>query len=486
MEKINNFNLKIFIIGFIWIFFILVQKVLLQIVNPNSLLMFISYETFIIFLVIIRTLISKYKTVFRILTLFIILFFIYLQGQVMLNAFNLTLNGLLSNKFSSEKLIDGILDVHLFMAMFLIGVSTIREKQNLLVNDALYINKKNNVYDLNMIITGYIFLLISLPFELYVNLRKLVFTLTYGYASLYQEISLESISSTSKILSYFFLPGCFYIFFASKRKSKNEKLSLILLIAHSFLELLIGYRASAIIPIILILYALNVKNKKTNSEYLNRKTKKTILGICILAAFIIVFIFPLVRESRNNGGLLNISLSNAFSWNNYKNLFTTIDSMGKSLQTVIYTKEIVPGMEPFRYGVSYIMNLTMIVPNIFGGTHPAEIYGSLGRWLTKIVDIDFWNFGGALGFNVVSEAYINFGYLGIIAIGFMLGRILQLTEIKVEASGKEINYASYAIVAVYLLSYPRGEFSSLVRGIFWYMLIPRIFYLLISRRKKSV
>ena len=60
--------------------------------------------------------------------------------------------------------------------------------------------------------------------------------------------------------------------------------------------------------------------------------------------------------------------------------------------------------------------------------HPAEAYGSLGRWLTKIVDYSFWKYGGALGYSCVAEAYINFGYFGILGFAFLLGRVLERTE----------------------------------------------------------
>ena len=484
MGEKNQSNFYLFFLALTWTIIILAEEILRDIVNVDALLKFICAETLIIFIMIIFILIKQYRTVFRILTLFVIMYFIYLQGQVLLNVFNLTTNGLLSGKFSNSELIGGILDVHLFMAMFLFGVSTSHTYFQRPQEESGFF-RISQLYDKNMITVGMIIIACSLPFELYVNLQKVFFSLTYGYASLYQESALNSISSSAKILSYFFAPGCYYVFFASERKSWSERISLLLLAFHSITELAIGYRASAMIPIILILYGLTLKSRYVNSAFLSRKTKKIIIRASIIAFLVVIFVFPVVRQSRNSGGLIGITASDYFSIDNYRELFTTVNDMGKSLQTIIYTKQIVPVKEGFRYGISYLMNLTTVIPNLFWARHPAEVYGSLGKWLTKIVDYSFWQFGGALGFSCVAEAYVNFGYIGIVAMGFLLGRVLQTVENKIEASGRAINYASYAIVATYLLSYSRGEFSDLVRGIFWYMLIPRIFYKVVTNQKEK-
>ena len=135
-----------------------------------------------------------------------------------------------------------------------------------------------------------------------------------------------------------------------------------------------------------------------------------------------------------------------------------------------------PSSYPYRYGYTYLMNLTTVIPNLFWDKHPAEVYGSLGRWLTKIVDYDFWEFGGALGYSCVAEAYINFGYPGIVIIAFLLGYILIRIENKVDSRNSPMYYAALCVVAINLTSYARGEFADVVRSIFWYMLIPLLMY----------
>lgn len=420
------------------------------------------------------------KGAFHISIFFALMLFLFLQGQVLLNAFNLTTDGLLSNKFSNTDLIKGILQIHFFIAIFIIAVSLNRKEckratgvecEKLIGNDRTALR------------VGYVIALCALPFELYVSITKLNFALTNGYASLYQELALNSIPSSAKILSYFFMPGCFYIFFSSKSGSFHEKLSVVMISTYMIIQLLTGYRAMAIIPMLLIIYGLSEKSKFLQIKN-NKKMKRRIRLLCILTLLIIIVVFPAVRATRNSGGISNLTFTEIFSVENNE-IFSTINDMGKSMQTVIYTQKLVPTDYPFRYGVSYLMNLTEIIPNFFWTRHPAEVYGSLGRWLTKIVDPSFYEFGGALGYSCVAEAYINFSWIGIIAVAFLLGVIITKVENCVENNSYAVSYASWVIVANYLLMYPRGELSTIVRGFFWYMLIPLIFTKLIRGNSRN-
>jgi len=416
---------------------------------------------------------------FKIIILFLIMSVLFLQGQVVLNAFNLTTDGILSNKFTNEEIINVILDCHLFFICYIFGLC-IPKQTNEIIN-------KYQSTDKLLVKIGYILLLLALPFELYVNLTRLKFTKMYGYASNYQSISLNSISSGAKILSYFFMPACLFIFFGSNPKSRNEKVAIGMIILHAILEMLIGYRANAMIPLILMIYGLSVKSQNTNNYKLSNKIKKQITKFCVLAIIVIIFIFPLIRNSRNNGGLLKNDISEYFSIEQYKDLFKTFNDMGKSMQTIIYTKKIVPNSSPYRYGYTYLIYSTTIIPNFFWDRHPAETYGSLGKWITQIVDPEFYKFGGSLGFSCVAEFYVNFGYLGIIIFSILLGFSLEKIEKKIDLSKKSVDYASISIVAIYLMSFSRGESGDLFRGIFWYMLIPRImYYIFLWRRKKNV
>ncbi len=431
--------------------------------DPNTLLYIQSLETTMLIPAIILTLRKWHGTLLKITTIFVIMYSLYMMGQLFLNTFGLLSEPILSGKFKPKDIINAVADVHVYLAFFLIGVSLApRFKQR---NDF-----EPDKYGVKV---GYWVLLFSLPFELVVTIMKITISLTYGYASLYQDVAYEAIPSYAKILSYFFLPGVFFLMFCAPKKSKHEKVAFLLLAYHCIAYLVMGYRAATITPILLLLYTLRIKYLSFNTS--KGQSKKMVYLLVGLAAFLVLVVFPYVGENRNNGdsGDRKVSIAELFQDNPATE---TINEMGKSIQTLVYTEQLVPQKYPYRYGYTYLMNLTTVLPNLFWDKHPAEVYGSLGRWLTELVDFDFWNFGGSLGFSCVAEAYINFGYIGIIFISFLFGYFLMRIENRVGSKNSPVYYAAFAIVAINLTSYARGEFGDVVRGIFWYMLIPLLLY----------
>lgn len=405
---------------------------------------------------------------FSITVMFTILFSLFMFGQSFTYVIGVN-EAFLSNKFTFFQSVDGISDAQIFLGCFVFGVFLSKKR---------FVHEHTYRYDSNGVKIGYWIVCLSLPFELWVTITKIVISMTFGYAALYQDIAYNLIPSSFKILSYFFLPGIWYLYFCSKKGTRAEKIALILLIYVCLSYLLMGYRAMAILPVLLYLYAKRIKEQNETAKRTN--SKKQILIYSILA-IIILFVFPAVRYSRNSGGLekMDSSMFNEFVSNN--EIFATINDMGKSIQTVIYTKEVVPQKEDYRYGYTYIIASSVALPNLFWDKHPAEVYGSLGRWITKIVDPEFYDFGGALGYSCVAESYVNFGYVGLIIFPIILGFLLIKTEKFVYRINNPVYYASMAIVAFYILFYPRGEFSEIVRGIVWYMLLPLLVYKIINK-----
>lgn len=475
MNNTKGKNKAILGLGLLTLFLAMLFRLLNSMLSMESstLLYLISAESTILVFFIIMTLKKWHGTFFKITTIFVIMYSLYMMGQLFLNAFGLLHDPILSGKFQINKVIEAVIDVHIYLAFFLMGISFAPKY------------KKKNVFqpDRYGVKVAYWVIAFSLPFELAVTIMKVTISLTYGYASLYQDVAYDAIPSFAKILSYFFLPGVLYLLFCAPRKSKHEKVALVFLAYHCIAYLVMGYRAATITPILLLLYSLRVKNQEMPGT--SRQSKKMVALLVAIAALLVLVVFPYVGENRNNGDseTKEITLAELVESNP---VFETVNEMGKSLQTLVYTEELVPSSFPYRYGYTYLMNLTTVIPNLFWDKHPAEVYGSLGRWLTKIVDYDFWEFGGALGYSCVAEAYINFGYPGIVIIAFLLGYILMRVENKVDSKNSPMYYAALCVVAINLTSYARGEFADVVRSIFWYMLIPLLMYKFIKPQKLRV
>lgn len=471
-NKVNSiyYRKQILFLSLITIALAMVFKLLNGIIDDSKSLLYIfSIETTVIMIWVVLLLRKMMGTFFKITIIFVVMFSLYMFGQVFLNTIGALNEPILRGNITEKGCIDAIVDVQIYLSFFLIGVCLARK---LPVTSAYS-------YDNHAIKVGYWILAFSLPFEVAIAILKITLSLTMGYASLYQDVAYEMIPSYMKILSYFFLSGVFYLLFASQNNSKHEKFAIFLLALHSISYLVMGYRSACIAPLLLLVYALKIKRP-------NMDTKKSKRGMAILFLVLIALVlvvFPYVGKNRNNGENAETteSVSDIITENG---LFTTVGTMGQSLQVVAYTRELVPSEYPYRYGYTYLINLTTILPNLFWDRHPAEVYGSLGRWLTKIVDYEFYEFGGGLGYSCVAEAYINFGYLGLIFIALLFGYCLMTIENKIDAKQKPILFASMAIVAIYLVSYARGEFDDIVRAFFWYMLIPRILYNVTKKKYK--
>lgn len=393
----------------------------------------------------------------------------------MLFAFGVLNDPFLSGKFEYGEIISGILDAQLFFAMLIGGISLAQMKYPIWAK-CLPPFKDNKTG----VKVGWWIIIVSLPFELAVAFLKIYISIKMGYAALYQDVAYDMIPSSFKILSYFFLPGVWYLYFCSKPNSRNEKISKILLIWVCISYLLMGYRAISLIPVLLYIYSSRIKNKyycnESNLTFTKPKSKKVLFGII---ALMVLFVFPAVRATRNSGGLETAEKSDFFKDNE---VFATISDMGKSLQTYLFTKQYIPEKDEHRLGMTYLMDASTMIPNFFWDKHPSEVYGSLGRWITLKVAPEFYAMGGSLGYSFLAESYANLGLIGIILIPFMFGYFLKYMENRAILANSPIGYASIVIVAFYLLSYPRGEFSGIVRGIAWYMLIPYIFYKSISKK----
>ena len=86
----------------------------------------------------------------------------------------------------------------------------------------------------------------------------------------------------------------------------------------------------------------------------------------------------------------------------------SIGSMGFSATSLPYTMNLVPESFSYRYGFTYIVAFTVIIPNFLSGlgvVHPASTYASLARWLQNALNISW------AGFSMPAEAYINMGWL---------------------------------------------------------------------------
>jgi oligosaccharide repeat unit polymerase len=192
------------------------------------------------------------------------------------------------------------------------------------------------------------------------------------------------------------------------------------------------------------------------------------------AAAILLVVFPVVGSVRTTAG------TNRLSWDFLVQTYASIDNplvailseMGTSMQTVAHTLELVPSTRPFDWGIGYLYGLGTILPNLFGGVHPAIQRGTASEWLVRLVAPWEVEQGGGLGYSFIAEAYLNFSWVGGAVFLGIVGMGMSYLFVGAMRSPNRLLIASAAITLSFLTHYARGEFYTIARPLVWYVLIP--------------
>ena len=206
----------------------------------------------------------------------------------------------------------------------------------------------------------------------------------------------------------------------------------------------------------------------------------------VVALLVVFLVFPLVGATRNialaERGDINSALD--LSTSEQGRLVSAIAEFGGTIKTTMYTIDLVPSYRAFDYGLQYAYALVTVVPNIFGGVHPAVARGTPSSWLIWTIDPATAAAGGGIGFSFIAEAYLNFGYWGTPIILFLLGFLYVrfiLWAVRSHDPGRIVVLASFLS---FFLVYPRGDSTALIRPLIWYSLLVYVLFLSVSSRKR--
>lgn len=328
--------------------------------------------------------------------------------------------------------------------------------------------------EIDVLHVGYIFLFISVIPTLIVLSDAISVVNSFGYFALYQQDVSTGLGAIPTILTNLLIPATIFILIGSKKKKKHVRLSFSIIVLYSLIMFFLGYRSHAVLPLIAYFWVWH--------RIINKIPKSILLSVSFIILFIV---FPLISMTRNLSGAYRLNFDFLFA------AFFSIDNpmvkilyeMGLSMMTVAHTIDLVPATKSFEMGSSYFYSLLTIIPNIFGGLHPAAVHGSPSGWITFAVAPKFGEIGGGLGFSYLAEAYLNFGWIGgfifLTCFGYIVGKLAVYT-FKIES------LSTFALVASFLsffLKYSRADMFSVVRPLLWYSFMPFIaiyFYVLIK------
>ena len=407
-------------------------------------------------------------------TMFLAAVVLFNGGLAFLAVLRLQDNDILGGLFSTETVLTALLAVASGLAALHWGAlaSILRRKPDHFPRQQLY-SKAHHTSALLMV--GWALLAISIIPTVSYLYQTFSLVARQGYFALYQQGASTGIQSGAQILSSFFVTAVLFLF-AGRPQSKGYVLFTAFLVATQFLVLIIvGARYGAVAP--LLAYA-----------WVWHKCRKPFSTVVVLiTALFMLALFSLVRDTRN---IAIFDRDGAYATTGsdvtiQSPIVSTVAEMGGSLETVAYTVDLVPSYRPYDYGVQYAYSLLTVFPNFFWPVHPTIAHGTPAAWLVQTVAPDVAAAGGGLGYSLIAEAYLNFGYWGIpivmLLLGYIYGRFVTW-------GAWSANPAKIAVVAAwlsYFMVYARADSTTIIRPLIWFVLLPYGFVLILQRRDFS-
>ena len=397
--------------------------------------------------------------------MFITSLFLFNAGQAPLEVLGLNGQGLLGGKFDDETLVATLLLVGLGLSVTHLGAL-------LAVRSTAAVGRRSHPVASGQALRaiGWILLLVSAIPSVVLLLDAAKTALAGGYMSLYQKEASRGIAAGPQVLAMFLVPSAMFLLAGAERRRSEKVAATIIICSYATIQLFLGARSTAIMPVCAFAWLWDRLEWKLKFRWV------------VAAMLLALAISAVSRDTRDRAGAERSSLTTFVeSYTSIENpIVSTVSEMGSSMMTVAYTYVLVPSSRPFDYGVDYAYALLTALPNLFWPVHPAISHGTASDWLIWTVDPIGASRQGGLGYSCIAEAFLNFGWTGVVFIMAMVG----FGAGKLGMASRHADRAGLALVAAFtafVLKFPRDESASLIRAFAWYSLLPYVAACFVSR-----
>ena len=400
-------------------------------------------------------------------TLFLLSAVLFNGGQVFLEIFRLNDGGILAGRFSYDTTIYAVFLVGVGMATLHLGVliSAIRKRPRG-AEELGGSEGQDGTKDLRWV--GLFLLTISIVPMTMIMWRAVVLVLQGGYFALYQQEAGIGLMAGPQVLASFFVPASLFVLAANRGSRRWVIASGLLILVVSAMAMFMGARYVAVAPLIAYAWVWHRCRRRLSGTVL--------VGI---GAAVLLVILPLVGSVRNVAGTERSSV--AFLVDAYFSLenpsIAAISEMGGTLKILAHTVELVPWVRPFEYGAEYLYAALTVFPNIFWDVHPSVARGTASDWLIRTVNPVAAASGGGLGFSFVAEAFLNFGFSGVLIVPFFMGLLYGRFVAWGSWTSDPAKIATLASYLSFFLVYARSDSTSVVRPLIWYTFLPYVLIL---------
>lgn len=337
------------------------------------------------------------KKLFDPIIIFLIIFYVFQNGQLLLYAQNVYFDMFYLNLMGGT-----IKEVAIFSSVsnIVAGFAGVIQSGAKNKSDNKYIINKIDVYGSNNIAAvGFWGFVVTAAVTIPLMMQKLPVAISGGYAALRAYES--GVNSIVGFCEYMFVPfGLLCLVYDNQKLRRNT--IWILMFMWFAATALCGDRTTGIAGLFVISY-INYsieQNKKT-------KMKNAIILVVVMAALIVFT--RIAAEVRDVTGTVTTADEDYF--------LAFFTELGFSVFPLYMIMSIVPSNQPFMMGKSYISALISgCIPTFIDPTGTIAKIEDIAHINEKWQDVYFGQFDFGFGFSLNAEAYMNFGWYGLVAI----------------------------------------------------------------------
>lgn len=224
----------------------------------------------------------------------------------------------------------------------------------------------------------------------------------------------------------FLYPTISALFFFACVRSRGLRLPFVVFGAWAIISFPLGLRGRVLFPLAMTIAALHAQGR------VRLRAPSVLIG-----SYITLVLISIVRLARGSQTITE-SLAGASG-------LSALAELGSSLRPVFEVQRwITEGVDQYRLGETYYAPVQRAIEGLlpFADRIPAQ----LDMRLMNVAIVR--NAGGNYGFSIAAEAFINFGYVGCVLIGFFVGRFL-ITYGRELSRGKTSVLASAVVYALF-------------------------------------
>jgi len=173
---------------------------------------------------------------------------------------------------------------------------------------------------------------------------------------------------------------------------------------------------------------------------------------------VLMVVFGLARGLLGRANPVSL-LAAAPSWN-----YSLANSeFGAAVTALADIMERVPTSTPHVLGITYPQSFAVLVPQVLWPDRPL----AAGEWYAATFYPSVWRAGGAFAFSPVAEAYLNFGYAGVLLLSCLFGSLVGEGELRL-ARVRALSpwgIAAYALLVPWMLLLSRLDSATLLKSV---------------------